>query len=142
MKIENRKFKRTILQITIFGSMGISGLTGALYSHANPSNYNIIKNLEDETKIHGGYSDIVADDMTLENHSCHIGTPDEGSVEDRIIKYSEKYNLPDELTDAAIVKFKLYYDNEFEQAESIDLKSIYKEIKKQEKENTQDLSIS
>lgn len=141
MKIENRKFKRTLLQITIFGSMGIGGLTGVLYSHANPNDYTIIKNLEDETKIHGGYAEFVVDNMTLENHPCHIGASDEGSLEDRIIKYAEKYNLPDEVTDAAIVKFKLYYDNEFEKAENINLKNIYKEIKKQEKENKQDLSI-
>lgn len=141
MKLENRKFKRTILQITIFGSMGISGLTGALYSHSNPNAYVVIENLEAETKAHGGYAEFVTDNMVLENHPCHIGTSDEGSVEDRIIRYAEKYNLPDEVTDAAIVKFKLYYDNEYEKAESINLKNIYKKIKKQERENKQDLSI-
>lgn len=109
--------------------LGVSILAGGFTLYAN-SSYRRISDLTLETQIHGGYG--VAEDGDKINpyldHSCFLGeNEDRKTVDQRIEEYCQKYDLGEEVAEAAKEKFDAYYVDDVDKAEDIDLYDIYKE---------------
>lgn len=129
-----------IVGVTCFVAGGLTSLVGSsIYNHMT-SEYSkkvrAVKNLEVETKAHGGYQvdgEYVIDSDKHKETYCVLGV--ESSVQDRIEKYCEENNLSDSILDMAIAKYDCYYNNEFEQGDKIDLVEELKKEYENQKSN-------
>lgn len=93
-----------------------------------------VSDLEREIKIHSGH-ETTPDGKEVSpylGHGCVLGSDKSISVQDRIVNYCEKYDL-EYMKEAAIEKYELYYRDNIEEAEKIDLKEIEKEHKENQK---------
>lgn len=91
-----------------------------------------INDLEEELKIHTGYAlsedgKVVIPSLShgSTNMGCDLGDPDTLSVEERIIKFCDDYDLGDEVKEAALNKYDLLYNNNLTEAMKINLKEIF-----------------
>lgn len=132
-----------IVGLTGFIAGGIVGVAGtSIYNYAT-SDYakkiKAVKNLEVETKAHGGYQqngEYVIDSDKHKAVYCVLGTDD--TIQNRMEKYCEEKGLSDSILDMAIAKYDCYYNNEFEKGDNIDLVEEFK--KEYENEKTNELS--
>lgn len=96
-----------------------------------------VSNLEREIRIHSGH-EFTPDDRKVSpylGHGCVLGSDKTIPVEDRIKNYCEENELT-YMIEPAIQKYELYYKDDVEKAEKIDLKQMekkYKENKKSKK---------
>lgn len=127
-EVDNKRKAMKAKKITVFAA--ISLIVGGCVLH-NHSAGKRLSDLTDETKIHGGY------DYTSEGHlvnpgllhDCKFLEDRDKSVEERIADYCIRYNLGEAVEDKAIEKFEAYCNGDYKEAESINLKKVYKKNK-------------
>lgn len=144
--IKNRKFKNNIcngvkkVAPILLGAALISTSISALYNNSlaenNSTQIKAALVLETEVEVHGGKKDMNSDkyiwnlNSHIESKKCAIPKEDGLTMEDRIEKYCKSQNLSDEVMDAAIAKFNLYYSGNMKEADNINLVKMVKEEQK------------
>lgn len=139
----NRQFKSVFcdgLKIVALVTAAIISFTAGMNSAIANNDENIQAKsamvLETEIEIHGGKKDMSTDkyiwnfDDHIESGKCAIPKEENLTIEGRIEKYCKDNSLSDEIADAAIAKFNLYYSNNIREADKIDLVRMVKEEQK------------
>ncbi len=130
-KTKKRKFVKRVFKVVIIGSATLALASSLIHINETKRKIDILQN---ETYIHGGLKDENSDKYIynlndhIEEGKCALGT--EGSIEERITKYCIENDLPEAVKDAALEKYRLCYDKEYDEAEDIDLMEIYESVNK------------
>ncbi|MDD6224298.1 MAG: hypothetical protein PUB18_04785 [bacterium] len=109
---------------------GLSLLAASYKLYYTSPEYRISK-LIWETDVHGGHG-WIGDEKAYPqySHGCIFGENTGGkSLDERIEEYCIKYDLGEDITQAAQEKMRAYLNDDLETAESIDLHDIYRESK-------------
>lgn len=129
---EDKKKKKAKIVKGLTTFAGASLIIGGYLLHHNSASSRLSV-LTTETKIHGG-CEISADGSVVDPslpHGCAFGeNKDKKTVEERIEDYCIKYDLGEDVEEAAKQKFDSYYKNEFNSGENIDLQKVYTKSKK------------
>lgn len=139
--INERKLIKRSFKIKLVPALGTILISAALISGSliASNKYKQIRStmlLKAEIEMHGGKKDINTDkyiwdlNKHIESGKCAIPKEQDLTIEDRIEKYCKNNGLSDEITDAAITKFNLYYSNHMEEAEKIDLVQMLRKEQK------------
>ena len=130
LREKQEELKKNGKKITVFSTIGLSMIVGIITY--NNSDVKTIQTLQKEIDIHSGHG-IDPNGTKISpylSHGCHIGGPDKGTVEERIIEYCNDHNYPEDFGYIAVHKYELEFCDRMDEAREINL---YTELKKARK---------